>query len=139
MHHRSHYAWIAVLAAAGLWQLAAPVAAASSAEERAKLRTAETAAKKASHLYAAKKYSEAGDAAREAQDALAELEKSDTKALAQPLAALRKSLSRIHDQLTREKIELPDLPPALLSARTGKKQSAAPDTISFTKQVALSW
>ena len=56
--------------------------------------------------------------------------------MAQPLAALRKSLSRIHDQLTREKIELPDLPPAGLSAKVGKKQSPAADKISFTKQVA---
>ena len=87
MQHRSHYLLIALLAAALVHQ-AMPVAAATTAEERVKLRSAETAAKKASHLYSAKKYSEAGDAAKEAQESLAELEKSDTKSLAQPLAVL---------------------------------------------------
>ncbi len=135
MQHRSHYALIVLLAIATGWPHAIPVAAASPTDERAKLRSAEMATKKAAHLYAAKKYTEAGQAAREAQEALGELEKSETKSLAQPLAAMRKSLSRIHDQLTREKIELPELPPALLSAKAGKKQAAA-DKISFTKQVA---
>ena len=136
--HRSQYALILLLAAAGIWRLATPVAAATMAEERAKLRTAESSTKKASHLYALKKYPEAGDAAREAQDALGELEKSETKALAQPLAAVRKSLIKVHDQLKGEKIELPDLPPALLSAKAGKKQAAVDDKISFTRQVAPS-
>jgi mono/diheme cytochrome c family protein len=135
VHYRSHSLLIVLLAVAGLWQQAAPVAAASIAEERAKLRTAETSTKKASKLYALKKYPEAGDAAREAQEALGELETSETKTLAQPLAAVRKSLSKVHDQLKAEKIDLPDLPPAVLSAKAGKRQAVAADKTSFTKQV----
>ena len=135
VHHWRHYALIVLLAVASLWLGAAPVAAAPMAEERAKLREADTLTKKAGQLYATKKYQEARDTAEKAQEALAELEKSDTQAPAQPLAAVRKSLSRVHDKLKADKFELPDLAPANLSARAGKKQAAATDKISFTKQV----
>jgi hypothetical protein len=135
VYYRSHYVWIVLLAAIGLWQQAAPVAGAPATEDGAKLRTLESLTKKASKLYLSKKYEEAGDAAREAQEALGELEKSETKSLANPLAAVRKNLSKVHGKLKAEKIDLPDLPQALLSAKAGKKQAAASDKTSFAKQV----
>jgi len=136
VHHRSHYASIVFLGTIVLARLAAPLAAATPAEDRATLRTAESATKKASRLFAAKDFKAAGDAAREAQEALVELEKSDNRSLAQPLAVVRKSLTKLHDQLAGEKIALPDLPPAALSAKAGKKQPVSDGKTSFTKQVA---
>ena len=72
---------------------------------------------------------------------LGELEKSDSQPLAQPVAALRKSLSKVHDRLKAEKVALPDLPPAGLSAQAGKsgkpaERAAAADKVSFASQVA---
>ena len=133
--------WIALLVGAGWLGQVHPTLAAPAADERAKLRSADVLVKKANHLFSAKKYEESADAAREAQEMLGELEKSDSGPLAQPLAALRRSLSKVHERLKAEKVALPDLPPAGLSAQAGKpgkpvRREAASDKISFASQVA---
>ena len=135
------FVWFALLVGAGWLCQVDPSLAAPAADDRVKLRSADTLVKKANHLFSAKKYQESADAAREAQELLGELEKSDSQPLAQPLAALRKNLSKVHDRLKAEKVALPDLPAAGLSAQAGKpgkpaRREAATDKISFASQVA---
>jgi mono/diheme cytochrome c family protein len=125
---------VAIFLAAGLWHQASPGICATPAEERAKLRTAEGLVKKAGKLYTAKNYTEAADTVREAQDALAELEKSEIPAMSTPVASLRKNVIKARKLLLTQKVELPDLPPAGISASGGKKAAIAEKT-SFTKQI----
>jgi len=137
---------------AGIWTVAALVAslsvaslaqAAPTKEQSAKVTTAQAAIQRGGTLFRAKKFKEAGVAIKEAQEAISELTKGDTKEVAQSLDAMMKQLTKAHELLELEGISLPPLPtlPAAPSAAKPATPGtpappAVPGVVSFAKDVA---
>lgn len=112
--------------------------AAVSAEQRAQLRTAEMALKKAGTLYRLKKFAEAGEAVKEAQESLDQMADADSRELATAAAPLRKQLTKARDLLDRAGVEFPpgkSDPTTTTKPGTTKPKAGKPE-VSFVRQVA---
>ncbi len=101
-------------------------AAPPTAQQRANARAAAAALTKAGNFYRSKKFAEAGESLKDAQDSLAQIEGESSPELATLAAPLEKQLAKTRDLLAAEGIKIPQANPG----PTGKP------VISFTKQVA---
>ena len=117
--------------------------AAPSAEQRDKLRRADAAVTRATTLYKAKKYKEAGDAVTEIGKTLAEL--ASDKEVAKAVEPILARLKSLHGDLALQGITLPDLPtidttaaptPAVGKTPVGKTPAGGAGGASFVKDVA---
>ena len=120
-------------AACGLMLLAIlaanAVAAAPTAEQKARVRSADTALKKAMRLYRAARYADAGAAVTEAQDSLGPLIDDASPELTVLVSPVLKELVHAREQLATQGVNVPP--------RNGVPDEAGkPSTVSFTKQVA---
>jgi len=119
-------ALIAVLAVVLAWQSPGAIAAAPTAAERAQVRAAEAAIRKAGNFYRAKRYREAGEAANEAVEALAGLPEG-SKELAALTAPLEKQIGKARELLAGQGV----------AVSSGKMAAGdAADKVSFTGDVA---
>ncbi|MBI3839781.1 MAG: hypothetical protein HY288_17805 [Planctomycetia bacterium] len=109
-----------------LLMLTSARAAPPTAQQRASARSAAAALTKAGNLYRSKKFAAAGEALKDAQDGLAQIEGEPTGELAALTAPLEKQLAKTRDLLAAEGIIIPAAKP---------KSNGKPAT-SFTKQVA---
>ncbi len=96
--------------------------------ERTLVRSADAELKRAGNLYRSKKYSEAAEAIKNAQQSLDQLADGESAELTALAAPVRKQLARARELLEAKGIELPEGK----AHDDGSKQPA----VSFTKQVA---
>lgn len=121
---------LSVLLALSLSVLTTALAAAPNSEQRTLVRTAEAALKKAGNLYRSKKFVQAGEAIKDAQESLDKLGNDPSRELGVLAAPAYRQLAKAREQLEAEGIKLPS---AKLSAPV---PAEAKDTISFTRQIA---
>jgi hypothetical protein len=128
--------WLWALALGGLLPVG-PLAAAPSAEQRAEIRAAEAAVRKAGNLYKSKKFAQAGEAIDQAQKIVAGLLAApNAKELRTPLALVRKQLARAHGLLELEGVKLAPLPADPQPEAAAASTVPAADQVSFSRQVA---
>ncbi len=99
-----------------------------TADQRTQVRSAEAALKKAANLYRSKKFAEAGEAVKDAQEILERLGDEASREVRALVAPVHKQLAKARQLLTVEGIELPPV-------KTPTKSGRA-DGVSFTRQVA---
>ncbi len=126
------FAWLLTFSAL-LLALPGPLDAAPTPQQRAKATAGESLVKKAARQFAAKKLKEASDSLADAQKLLGELEADDDAR--QLSSTLRKSITKVHGQLSAEGVAVAPLEPAPAPAAGGGGGGSGAGKISFTQQV----
>ena len=109
---------------------AAVLAAAPNSEQRTLIRTAEAALKKAGNLYRSKKFAQAGDAIKDAQESLDGLGNDPSRELTVLAAPAFRQLAKARELLEAEGIKLPSAKPSAPAEASDKNK------VSFTRQIA---
>ncbi len=131
MISRLHRAVVTVCIVA-VWGFVSPggaSAAPPTAAQRASVRAAEAALRKAGNFFRAKRYRESGEAAEEALEKLAELPLDDSPELASLVAPLEKQLDKARELLGAQGV-------TLSRAKQSGGKSDGEEGISFSRQVA---
>ena len=127
----------ALLAVLGVLLAGLPATAAPPAPDvRVLVRTAEAALQKGANLYRAKKYADAAEAFKDAQQSLEQLAADESRDVAALAAPLGRKLARLRELLEAKGIKLPaDKRPKPDADKEGGKMKK-PAGVSFTKQIA---